>query len=182
MALPLGAGILVAILGLCLARPAPASGPPIAVLTMMSAQQAIGGSASPSEAGALVPLAREEALKVASSPTTVPPVHSGHQTRALIGYVLIGLVVVGWTMVFVVRARRRRAWRAVTPFSMAQVASTATARPMPASREVGRSREVGWHSDPDHMSEQTYWDGKSWTARRRWSGESWVDIPQGPSA
>lgn len=39
------------------------------------------------------------------------------------------------------------------------------------------SPEVGWHVDPEHLSEQVYWDGQSWVARRRWSGTSWTEVP-----
>ncbi len=37
--------------------------------------------------------------------------------------------------------------------------------------------EVGWHMDPEHLSEQAYWDGHSWVARRRWSGTAWAEVP-----
>ena len=107
----------------------------------------------------------------------LPP---GHPTRALIGYVLIGLVVTGWLVVFVVRARGRRAPRAAPVPFLASTEHVATARPMNVPENARRPRDVGWHSDPDHMSEQVYWDGRAWTARRRWSGESWVDVQQGP--
>ena len=30
--------------------------------------------------------------------------------------------------------------------------------------------------------EQSYWDGATWTARRRWSRGAWVDVPLEPSA
>jgi hypothetical protein len=178
-ALFLRAVILVPILGLCFAPPAVASTGPSGASTVIAGRPSRGGSAPLPGAGAHAGPARQEVVRVASTPTTAPP-NSSHRTRALIGYVLIGLVVVGWILVFVVRARRRRAWRAVTPHSMAQAPSAGMARPMPVPREVGRPREVGWHSDPDHMSEQAYWDGRSWTARRRWSGEAWVDLQQGP--
>jgi len=45
-----------------------------------------------------------------------------------------------------------------------------------AAGTAAPGREVGWHVDPEHLSEQAYWDGQSWTARRRWSGTAWVQV------
>jgi hypothetical protein len=91
----------------------------------------------------------------------------------IVGYVLLGIFVVALvvlvTRVVVRRSRRPRrpvatpAWHAFPP-------------PLPAQeRPPAPPREVGWHLDPDHLSEQAYWDGRSWTARRRWSGATWVE-------
>jgi hypothetical protein len=39
----------------------------------------------------------------------------------------------------------------------------------------------GWHkSGAVGSGEQSYWDGSAWSARRRWSGGAWVDIPLAP--
>ena len=50
------------------------------------------------------------------------------------------------------------------------------ARPDP-HRSPDQLPEVGWHADPEHLSEQAYWDGQSWVARRRWSGTAWAEVP-----
>jgi len=95
--------------------------------------------------------------------------------RETIGYLLIGLVVASWILFFIVRARRRRVPRAYPPFPTTP-GGVPTIPPTPAPlRDLGQPRDIGWHPDPDHMSEQVYWDGRSWTARRRWNGESWIE-------
>jgi len=101
-------------------------------------------------------------------------------TRATVGYVLIGLLVVGWVVVIGVRVRRHRARRAAPPSPMTETEPRAS-RPGPGPvRETPRTQDPGWYWDPDHMTEQAYWDGQSWTARRRWDGNAWVDVKVGP--
>lgn len=110
--------------------------------------------------------------------TSAPITHSSYPTRAIVGWVLIGLVVSGWTLFFVLRARKRRMSRTVSPPPMA-LRRGPTMFPS-TNRQSPPPREVGWHFDPDDMSAQAYWDGRSWTARRRWSGESWIDAEENP--
>lgn len=100
-------------------------------------------------------------------------------TRATLGYVLIGLLVVGWVVVIVVRARRHRASPSASPLQMATEYWAPHPAPAPV-REPQRAQDPGWYWDPDHMTEQAYWDGRLWTARRRWDGNSWVDVQVGP--
>jgi hypothetical protein len=115
------------------------------------------------------------------STSVTPMVHSAFGTRAIIGYVLLALLVAGWTLFFVLRARRRRRAHGRPPPRMtAPIKAVASERAPRLDRR--EARVVGWHPDPDHMSEELYWDGQSWTGRRRWSGESWVEFERGPSS
>ena len=98
-------------------------------------------------------------------------VHSAFGTRAIIGYVLLALLVAGWTLFFILRARRRRRAHSRPPPRLA-VPITAVGPERLPRPDRGEARVVGWHADPDHMSEEAYWDGQSWTGRRRWSGEA----------
>jgi fluoride ion exporter CrcB/FEX len=39
----------------------------------------------------------------------------------------------------------------------------------------------GWYPAPTNPSDQTYWDGQNWTARRRWTGaRGWLVAGDGP--
>ena len=99
----------------------------------------------------------------------------GLNTRAAVGYAVIGLVVLAWSVFFIVRAVRRRRMRVGAAPRM-EVVRGPTYSAVPAGlRESPRPRDVGWHFDPDDMSVQLFWDGKSWTARRQWNGQSWID-------
>ena len=71
------------------------------------------------------------------------------------------------------------------PSAMSGFGAVSPANPVVAARDMDLDRapppppppEVGWHVDPEHLSEQTYWDGQSWVARRRWSGTTWTEVP-----
>ena len=109
-------------------------------------------------------------------------VHAAFGPRAIIGYVLLALLVAGWTLFFVLRARRRRRiHRRSQPPSMSVPVSAVPAERTPRP-ERRPARVVGWHADPDHMSEEAYWDGQAWTGRRRWTGDSWVELDRGLSS
>ena len=109
-------------------------------------------------------------------------VHAAFGPRAIIGYALLALLVAGWTLYFVRRARRRRRVHSRPPPPMMSVPVRALPPERAPQPERRRARVVGWHADPDHMSEEAYWDGRSWTGRRRWNGESWVELERGPSS
>jgi hypothetical protein len=107
---------------------------------------------------------------------------SGVGVSEIAGYVLLGIAVValgllGARLVVQLVARRSRTRRrpVVTPAWHAFPPPIAARERPPAP-----PREVGWHLDPDHLSEQAYWDGGSWTARRRWSGATWVEDADEP--
>jgi hypothetical protein len=104
--------------------------------------------------------------------------NTAYRIGEIVGAVVLGVLVVTLVVMMGRRSLRRRrrrkrrrvgtpTWHGVAP------APVPTGLPVPA-------REVGWHMDPDHLSEQAYWDGDSWTARRRWSGAAWVDVADGP--
>ncbi len=109
-------------------------------------------------------------------------VHSAFGTRAIIGYVLLALLVAGWTLFFVLRARRRRRVHSRPPPPRMTAPTRAVPTERPPRPDRFEARVVGWHADPDHMSEEVYWDGQSWTGRRRWSGEAWIELDRGPSS
>ena len=87
------------------------------------------------------------------------------------------------------RSRSRRSSRSSSRRSMARqspmsgIADVTPPVPMVPLRREDLDRppspppEVGWHVDPEHLSEQAYWDGQAWVARRRWSGTAWTEVP-----
>ena len=40
-----------------------------------------------------------------------------------------------------------------------------------------RAQNPGWYQVGATNNDQGYWDGQSWTARRRWEGAGWTDVP-----
>jgi hypothetical protein len=51
----------------------------------------------------------------------------------------------------------------------------ATSAPPPPAQE---GTDPGWYrSGPIGAGEQSYWDGITWIARRRWQNNAWVDLP-----
>jgi len=41
----------------------------------------------------------------------------------------------------------------------------------------GKGKPPGWYPLGENSNDQTYWDGESWIARRRWDGAGWSDLP-----
>jgi|HubBroStandDraft_1064217.scaffolds.fasta_scaffold436758_1 hypothetical protein len=103
---------------------------------------------------------------------------------AAVGAAVLSVLIVGAVMLRVQRSRRRRVTRwymeptqdavAFTAFTPAQ--EVERTRDIPRPGDVGPRRVPGWHADPDHLSDQVYWDGEVWTARRRWSGTAWEEV------
>jgi hypothetical protein len=103
---------------------------------------------------------------------------------AAVGAALLSVLIVGAVMLRVQRSRRRR----VTRWYMEPTQDAAAFTAYTPAREVERTRDIsrpgdigplrppGWHADPDHLSDQVFWDGESWTARRRWSGTAWEEV------
>jgi hypothetical protein len=101
-----------------------------------------------------------------------------YRVAASVGAALLSVLVVGAGMVGVQRARRRRVtrWYRVPTQETAVFTTSTPTRDVAHRRDVGPPPTVGWHADPDHLSDQVYWDGQSWMARRRWSGTAWVEV------
>ena len=62
-----------------------------------------------------------------------------------------------------------------------------TAQPVVSERDValggsaGSPKTPGWYPSRSSPSDQTYWDGRSWTARRRWTaGKGWLVAGEAP--
>ncbi len=39
----------------------------------------------------------------------------------------------------------------------------------------------GWRTDPNRANDSWYWDGQTWTGRRRWTATGFVELPMGPA-
>jgi hypothetical protein len=129
------------------------------------------------------------------APTRAPSGSSrAYRVGEVVGLVLLGVLVVALVLLGVRRSRVRgnrvrgnrvsgnRVRRSRVRRSRVQRRPIVGAAwpagpslPDPPPTTPAPSRAVGWHVDPDHLSEQAYWDGRSWTARRRWSGATWVE-------
>ncbi len=48
--------------------------------------------------------------------------------------------------------------------------------------EGDQSRSPGWYPAGATPNEQVHWDGRRWTARRRWVHSAWLDVPMEASA
>lgn len=106
------------------------------------------------------------------------------RVAAAVGSALLSVLIVGAVMFRVQRTRRRR----VTRWYMEPTQDAAAFTAFTPAREVERTQDIsrpgdvgprrapGWHADPDHLSDQVYWDGELWTARRRWSGTAWEEV------
>ncbi len=44
-----------------------------------------------------------------------------------------------------------------------------------------RAQDPGWYQVGVTNNDQGYWDGQSWTARRRWDGAGWSEVVAGSS-
>jgi hypothetical protein len=95
----------------------------------------------------------------------------------IIGYVVLAVIVVAFVLFVARLVVRLVVRRSITrPSPIVTPAWYAFPPPPEAPRSTpAPPRDVGWHVDPDHLSEQAYWDGQAWTARRRWSGAAWVE-------
>jgi hypothetical protein len=65
---------------------------------------------------------------------------------------------------------------------------TGTSAPVSSEPEMGRHaagsgpKAPGWYPTRANPSDQTYWDGENWTARRRWTtGKGWVEAGEVPA-
>ncbi len=79
-----------------------------------------------------------------------------------------------WPVQRELRAQRARP---PVPFEMQRYATQGAAG---AAKEdavplTNQGQGPGWYPVGGSLSEQAYWDGHAWTARRRWGGDSWVE-------
>jgi hypothetical protein len=44
-----------------------------------------------------------------------------------------------------------------------------------------RAQDPGWYQVGATNNDQGYWDGRAWTAKRRWEGAGWTEVPLAPS-
>jgi hypothetical protein len=49
--------------------------------------------------------------------------------------------------------------------------------PDPTSPPPPRAQNPGWYQVGATNNDQGFWDGQDWTARRRWEGAGWTDVP-----
>ena len=45
---------------------------------------------------------------------------------------------------------------------------------------AGSPKAPGWYPDRSSPSDQSYWDGQNWTAKRRWTGNGWIVAGDAP--
>jgi len=150
-----------------------------------------GGDLTSTDAVSLA-TAQSAAAPGAPQDAIVPPVtHGSDRNAVIVGSVALAVIVVAIALLVAPRNRRRRISRrsgtsrrsgrpsgtrmASAPGVVPAVPVVSTPRAEPTMPPAS-TREVGWHLDPEHLSEQAYWDGQSWTARRRWSGTAWVQV------
>jgi hypothetical protein len=136
--------------------------------------QVITASGDLTKADARAVATRQAASAPGGARVPVAPPGTSWAVRVgeIVGYVALGIFAVALVVVVtrIVGRRPRRRRPVVTP------AWPAFPPPLPPpERPPAPPREVGWHLDSDHLSEQAYWDGRAWTARRRWNGATWVE-------
>jgi len=86
---------------------------------------------------------------------------------ALWAAVALGLFIV--LMTAVRRTQRRRELR------LGAARYVATLHGVSAVSRSSPPRDPGWTAIGTNPNEQAYWDGKTWTAHRRWTGAEWVE-------
>jgi hypothetical protein len=93
-----------------------------------------------------------------------------YRVGELFGWVLLGILVVGITLLlFQRRQKRLHSATSVTPAWVPVERAGASALPT-------KYVQVGWHQLGSNPNEQMYWDGQSWTAFRRWTaGRGWSE-------
>jgi hypothetical protein len=50
----------------------------------------------------------------------------------------------------------------------------------PSGGAGGNPKAPGWYPDRASPTDQSYWDGQSWTAKRRWTGNGWIVVGDAP--
>ena len=68
-----------------------------------------------------------------------------------------------------------------TPASAGGMGAAVSSRQAPPLPTPTRPQDPGWYQVGATNNDQAYWDGQSWTARRRWEGAGWTGVPLAPS-
>jgi hypothetical protein len=164
--------------------------------------QVITAAGDLTKADAVSVAARQAANAPGALRAPTPPPSStsrAYRVGEVVGLVLLGVIAVALVLFAVRRSRVRRSRVRGSRVSRSRLRGSRVSRsrvsrrpaegapwpavpslPDPPPTSPVPSREVGWHVDPDHLSEQAYWDGGSWTTRRRWSGATWVEDTDEP--
>jgi hypothetical protein len=79
------------------------------------------------------------------------------------GQVFAVILVLALITFFVLRSRRKVS----VPLTITETSSNTP--PL--------ATHTGWREVPGNPSQQIYWDGHAWTARKEWNGSAWEDIP-----
>jgi len=104
---------------------------------------------------------------------------TGFDVAGVVGIMALILFVASWIL-FVVFGFSD--WPALgrqpKSFSVADRLTVASG-PTPGPRDMAppKIQDRGWYQSGSTNNDQAYWDGQAWTARRRWDGAGWVDVP-----
>lgn len=97
----------------------------------------------------------------------------GLDVAAVLGIISLILFIATWIL-FVVFGFSN--WPALRkPINGPGSSGGRSENPLPFSPGPGDA--PGWHQVGATNNDQAYWDGQGWTARKRWEGAGWVDVP-----
>jgi hypothetical protein len=98
---------------------------------------------------------------------------TGLDVAAVLAIIAFILYVVSWILFFVFAFSE---WPALRQQNRGQASPGARAQdPLPFS--PGPASAPGWYPVSATNNDQAYWDGQAWTARKKWEGAGWVDVP-----
>ncbi len=97
----------------------------------------------------------------------------GVDVAAVLAIVAIILFVASWILFYIFAFSR---WPVLGQSNRGQASSGGRYQePLPFAPGPGTA--PGWYPVGANNNEQAYWDGQSWTARKKWEGAGWVDVP-----
>jgi hypothetical protein len=124
----------------------------------------------------VINVAQEQAANIsggAPEPTCSGCTSGFYRAGGIFGAALLVVFILGVILILTQRQRRRR----MVPIAPAVPAAPRITIPPPLTGSYNwapppstgavEDRPVGWYVNPEHLSEERYWDGQSWTARRR---------------
>jgi hypothetical protein len=98
---------------------------------------------------------------------------SGVDVAAVLAIIAIILFVVSWILFYVFAFSR---WPVLRQSDRGHAAPGG--RPQDSLPFTpGPGTAPGWYPVGTTNNDQAYWDGQSWTARKKWEGAGWVDVP-----